>query len=204
MAGCRCATDCRCGMFTALDLSSATCMPVAEVLGVMVNGAPWAGTFRLVTMPCDSGGPARPTLILDGPVGAPGFPAQHLGRTLDQDGTWAIVARTGVDPLPAVLRQTEQLAYEILKADGCDPENSQLADGVVSMSRKGMTVNFDTKRTGLPVLDQLIDKWKCKPNDFERGWSPVEPVTWMGEWLGLESALGAAATAGGWVYTAGP
>lgn len=176
-------------------MSAMFCMPFQRIREIYVNGERWEGTWRVETVstesPCMPGQACGPFLVLED---CTTWPTQTLSRPLSDACTWAIVADTGCAPPPHILRQTEKLAYELLKSE-CDPDNCALPDNTKSMSRKGLTVEFDNEKFGLPILDAAVKKWECKPADFETATDPASTVRHHRQWLGNRSDLDAALTA---------
>lgn len=183
-----------CGGWEALNLSDGFCMPVCEILGVVVNGELWEQPWRLEqvhhTAPCMPGVDCGPFLVVED---CGWLPRQNLGVPLTEDCTWAIIARTGCEPPAHVLAEIPKLALQVLKADptSCayDPDNCTLPDGVTSLSRKGMTIQFDSEKTGLPLLDKAIDKWACCESDNEAAGDPSSLIRWHTAWAGHDSTL---------------
>lgn len=177
----RCACYCGhcedCGIYQRIDLWDAFCVDrITAVNAVTVEGATVPATdYRLEP----DRGTRRPRYLVlnaDLPNAARPYcwPPQDLRAPNGDPNTWSITVDTGATPPPDLLRATADLACEYLKL--CkDPDSCNLHDGIRTLQRRGVTMEFDQLvdgNSGVPSLDRAMLKYSCQSYDFEGAWNP--------------------------------
>lgn len=108
------------------------------------------------------------------------FPVNDLYLPHDSPGQWWIEATIG-EPIPTeVLTAANQLACELIKAV-VDPENCALPDNVRSITRQGVTIEFDRSEwSALPLLQQVTRPWPAGYGEgvVEYGFDPAYHRRW--------------------------
>lgn len=182
---CMCGRCDHCGEYVTADLWDAFCTDrVGQVVAVNVDGvAVPASAWRV---DADSNTWRGRWLVLQSSTAWRAdarlcWPDQDRQLPNGDPGTWSIVADIGGDPPADVLAAAADLACEYLKA--CkQPDACNLHDGIQSIVRRGVTINFADLaegNTGLPSLDRVLLKYGCGPADNTRGVDPCPDWSWI-------------------------
>lgn len=92
------------------------------------------------------------------------WPAQHLNRPDGADGTWSVTVTHGNPPPPHVADAAAELARQLILR-GCSSDDCLLPDNATSVTRDGVTVEFNIPtggKTGIPTVDTIIDLYPAK------------------------------------------
>lgn len=164
-------------MYQSIDLWDAFCVDnISQVVEVRVEGAVVPATDWRVDPDRGTRRPRHLVIQAQLPNTDREFcwPPQDLRAPNGDPDTWSVVVDTGIAPPPDLLRATADLACEYLKL--CrDPDSCNLHDGIRTLQRRGVTLEFDPLvdgNSGVPSLDRAMLKYGCQSYDFEGAWDP--------------------------------
>ena len=180
---CRRYRSCSCGVYQAVNLADAFCLPVIEITEVEIVGGdccpcqdtevwtPESGHYRLEW---DGNCPILVRQRAPGEDCCEWWPQQDLCNPDGGACTWSVTARTGCDPPPDVLAGTGHLALSIVKE--CQQRGCSPAAGARRVTTRGATYERDDDDLGSglwwDILESAFKTWACTPTRFERFAAP--------------------------------